>query len=52
MRGHGPAPNPNDGLSGFTTADQISLFNGGCVGAVGDPPDNCEDEQVFIFPKP
>ncbi|MEM7226541.1 MAG: hypothetical protein AAF495_26455 [Pseudomonadota bacterium] len=52
VRGHGPAPVPNDGAAGFTTADQISLFNGGCVGAVGDPPDACEDEQVFIFPAP
>ena len=52
VRGHGPAPDPNDGSAGFTTAEQISQFNGGCVGAIGDPPDACEDEQVFIFQKP
>ena len=53
VRGHGPAPDPNNGDAEFTVADQLSLFNGGCVGAVGDPADDaCEDEQVFIFPAP
>ena len=52
IRGHGPAPDPNDGLAGFTVAEQLSLFNGGCPDADGDPVDNCEDEQVFIFPSP
>lgn len=52
VRGHGIAANPNDGSLGFTVAEQISLFNGGCVGVFGDPVDNCEDEQVLIFPVP
>jgi len=52
IRGHGVAADPNDGLLSFTVADQISLFNGGCVEAFGDPLDNCEDEQVLIFPAP
>ena len=52
IRGHGSAADPNDGSLGFTVSEQLSLFNGGCPDAVGDPVDNCEDEQVFIFPAP
>ena len=29
---------------------QLTVFNGGCGDFDGDPIDECEDEQVFIFP--
>lgn len=52
IRGHGPVPALNDGSAGYTVAEQLSQFNGGCPAAVGDPLDACEDVQVYIFQKP
>jgi hypothetical protein len=46
IRGHGPTDLAS-------AAEQVSLFNGGCVADPGtDPDDACEDEQVFVFRAP